>query len=165
MPCVALGSCDEVATLAWNGWQLWRGISGNFGVEYAPAAQESSESDYSNTVLPKMANPVRLVGVGIPVDEDVAVSADTKAQLLSDTSDFGNTVIQQKPSAKRLGRPATMREPILALLRSHPEGLTAEQIRGYLNAQKPIGDTLQGLRRSQLVKTEGTGREMRYFLG
>ena len=57
-----------------------------------------------------------------------------------------------------------MREPILSLLRSHPEGLSAEQIRGLLNAQKPIGDTLQGLRRSQLVKTEGTGRETRYFL-
>ena len=57
-----------------------------------------------------------------------------------------------------------MREPILNLLREHPEGLTSEQIRGYLNAQKPIGDTLQGMRRSHLVRTEGSGRDMRYFL-
>ena len=52
----------------------------------------------------------------------------------------------------------------ISLLKEHPEGLTAEQIRGLLNAQKPIGDTLQGMRRGNLVRTEGTGREMRYFL-
>ena len=56
------------------------------------------------------------------------------------------------------------REPLLNLLREHSEGLTAEQIRGLLNAQKPMGDTLQGMRRGNLVRTEGTGREMQYFL-
>jgi hypothetical protein len=60
--------------------------------------------------------------------------------------------------------PRAMREPILTLLREHPEGLTAEQIRGLLNAQKPIGDALQGMRRGNLVRTEGQGRELRYFL-
>ena len=55
-----------------------------------------------------------------------------------------------------------LREP-LNLLREHPEGLSAEQIRGLLNATKPIGDTLQGMRRGNLVRTEGSGREMRYF--
>jgi len=58
MPCVALDSWGEVASLRWNAWQLcrgisgkfatelvatllwdqwqlWRGIGGNFGVEYA----------------------------------------------------------------------------------------------------------------------------------
>ena len=44
------------------------------------------------------------------------------------------------------------------------EGLTAEQLRALLNAQKPIGDTLQGLRRGNLVRTEGNGRAMLYFL-
>jgi hypothetical protein len=123
--------------------RLIQRLSGLVGTSEAPAAQESSESDDGNTVLPKMAKPVRLVDVGIPVDEDVALTAETKAQPLPDTSDFGNTVIQEKVSAKRLGRPATMREPILNLLREHPEGLSAEQIRGLLNAQKPLGDTLQ----------------------
>jgi hypothetical protein len=58
-----------------------------------------------------------------------------------------------------------MREAILSLLREHPEGLTAEQLRGLLSPGKPIGDTLQGMRRGNLVRTEGSGREMRYFLG
>jgi hypothetical protein len=89
---------------------------------------------------------------------------DPRQQSPSDIEHYDNTVIQQKSSARRSGRPATMREPILNLLREHPEGLSAEQIRGLLNAQKPIGDTLQGMRRSQLVRTEGTGREIRYFL-
>ena len=144
--------------------RLVQRLSGIVGASEAPEAQESSKSDYSNTVLPKMAKPVRLVDVGIPVDEDVALSAETKAQPLPDTSDFGNTVLQQKASAKRAGRPGTMREPILHLLSEHPEGLSAEQIRGLLNAQKPIGDTLQGMRRGNLVRTEGSGRDMRYFL-
>jgi hypothetical protein len=83
---------------------------------------------------------------------------------LSDISNYDNTVIQKNTSAKQTGRPGTMREPILKLLREHQEGLSAEQIRGLINAQKPIGDTLQGLRRSNLVRIEGSGREMRYFL-
>jgi hypothetical protein len=144
--------------------RLVQRLSGIVGASEAPAAQESSESYYGNIVLPKTAKPVRLVDVGIPVDEDVALSAETKAQLLPDISDFGNTVIQEKVSAKRPGRPGTMREPILDLLRAHPEGLNAEQIRGLLNAQKPIGDTLQGMRRQAVVRTEGKGRELRYFL-
>jgi hypothetical protein len=74
------------------------------------------------------------------------------------------TVIQEKATAARPGRPGSMRESILTLLRSHLAGLTAEQMRGLLNPEKTIGDTLQGLRRSQVVKTEGTGRKLRYFL-
>jgi hypothetical protein len=143
--------------------RLVQRLSEVVGTSEAPA-QELSESDHSNTVLPKTAKLVRLVDVGIPVDEDVALSAETKAQPLADTSGFGNTVIQEKVSAKRPGRPGTMREPILHLLSEHPEGLSAEQIRGLLNAQKPIGDTLQGMRRGNLIRTEGTGRDMRYFL-
>lgn len=129
--------------------RLVQRLSGVVGAAEAPAAQESSESDYSNTVLPK---------------EDVALSAETKAQPLPDTSDFGNTVIQEKVSAKRPGRPGAMREAILDLLCAHPEGVTAEQIRGFLSPAKPLGDTLQGMRRQAVVRTEGKGRELRYFL-
>ena len=71
---------------------------------------------------------------------------------------------RQEKGSRTRGRPGIMRESILNLLRSHPEGLSAEQIRGLLSPGKPIGDTLQGLRRSNLVRTEGSGREMRYFL-
>jgi len=121
-------------------------------------------SYYDNTVLQELTKPTHLLDALIPFDEDVAAFPETKAQPIPDISNYDNTVIQEKGSAKRSGRPGTMREPILNLLREHPEGLTSEQIRGLLNAQKPIGDTLQGMRRGSLVRTEGSGREMRYFL-
>ena len=147
----------------------------------------SGLSYYDNTVLQELAKPVHLVDALIPFDEDIsAVTAKINPQAAPDISNYNNavilesaqplpeldtqlqeydnTVIQEKVSTKRSGRPGTMREPILNLLREHPEGLTAEQIRGLLNAQKPIGDTLQGMRRGNLVRTEGSGREMRYFL-
>jgi hypothetical protein len=74
-----------------------------------------------------------------------------------------NTVIQDNQAPTR-GRPiGTMRQHILTLLSEHPEGLNAEQIRGYLTPEKPIGDTLQGMRRHDVVKTEGKGKDMRYF--
>jgi hypothetical protein len=152
-----------------------------------PRTQSISAIEYyDTTVLQALAKPAHLVDALIPFDEDVSAFPSTAAAPAPDISqysnsviqesaqptpeldpqlqEYGNTVIQQKPSAKRSGRPATMREPILNLLREHPEGLTAEQMRGLLNAQKPIGDTLQGMRRGSLVKTEGQGREMRYFL-
>jgi len=121
-------------------------------------------SYYDNTVLHELVKPAHLLDEGIPFDEDLAAFQGSKAEVLPDISYYDNTVIQKKVSAKRPGRPGTMREPILKLLREHPEGLSAEQIRGLLNPEKPIGDTLQGLRRGNLVRTEGSGREMRYFL-
>ena len=57
-----------------------------------------------------------------------------------------------------------MRQRILALLGAHPEGLSAEEIRVYLKAEKPLGDTLQGMRKQQKVRTQGTGRAVRYFV-
>jgi hypothetical protein len=166
--------------------RLVQRLSGVVGASEVPVIQESSELEYSNTEIPKMAKPVHPVDEGAPFAEDLGVAAATKAESAPDISNYNNTVIQesaqpvpeldaqlpeydntviqQQPSAKRSGRLATMREPILHLLSEHPEGLSAEQIRGLLNAQKPIGDTLQGMRRSNLVRTEGQGREMRYFL-
>src|SRR2546427_4468440 len=66
---------------------------------------------------------------------------------------------------RKTGRLATMREPILTMLREHPEGLNAEQIRALLNPEKPIGDTLQGLRKAGVVRFEGSGKARRYFVG
>jgi hypothetical protein len=119
---------------------------------------------YDNTVLQELTKPTYLLDALIPFDEDVVIFQESEAKASPDISHYDNMVIQEKVTVARSGRPGSMRESILSLLRSHPEGLSAEQIRGLLNAQKPLGDTLQGLRRSQLVKTEGTGREMRYFL-
>jgi hypothetical protein len=59
-----------------------------------------------------------------------------------------------------------MRQRILEVLADHPEGLDAEQIRAYLKLPpgQSIGDTLQGMRRQHVVRTEGKKREMRYFI-
>jgi hypothetical protein len=55
-----------------------------------------------------------------------------------------------------------MSQAILDLLAEHPEGLTAEQIRAALSPDKPIGDTLQGMRRHGVVQVQGSGRQRRY---
>jgi hypothetical protein len=57
-----------------------------------------------------------------------------------------------------------MRQRILALLYEHQEGLNAEQIRAHLSPEKPIGDTLQGMRKSRVVRTQGRGNTMQYFV-
>ena len=121
-------------------------------------------SYYDNTVLQELVKPAHLLDALIPFDEDFAIFQESNAKALPDISNYDNTVIQENASAKRSGRPTSKREPILNLLREHSEGLSAEQIRGLLNPEKPIGDTLQGLQRGNFVRTEGSGREMRYFL-
>ena len=80
---------------------------------------------------------------------------------VTDTEAPGEAPVQRKG-----GRPrGTMHQRILGLLTDHPEGLSAEAIRVHLNASKPLGDTLQGMRRQRVVKTRGSGRAIRYFLG
>jgi predicted transcriptional regulator len=66
--------------------------------------------------------------------------------------------------ARKGGRPrSALGQQILTLLADHREGLSAEQIRGQLAPGKPIGDTLEGMRRRGTVRTQGQGRAMRYF--
>ena len=67
---------------------------------------------------------------------------------------------QRTPS---IGGRGDMRRRIVALLQAHPEGLSAEQIRALLQPEKPLGDTLQGMRKQQKVRTQGTGKGLRYF--
>jgi len=64
---------------------------------------------------------------------------------------------------RRRSRPGTMRARILALLREHPEGLTAEEIRFYLKPQKPLGDTLQGMVRQGLLTRDNNRKGGRYL--
>jgi hypothetical protein len=80
-----------------------------------------------------------------------------------DISYNDNTVLQ-KEAPRGAGRRGAMRQRILTLLQEHPEGLSAEEIRVYLQAEKPLGDTLQGMRRQGKVHTRGTGKDMRYFV-
>jgi hypothetical protein len=69
----------------------------------------------------------------------------------------------EAPEPRKVGRPrGAMRQRILTLLRAHPEGLNAEQIRVYLHVEKPLADTLQGMRRQGKVTTHGSGKALRY---
>ena len=65
---------------------------------------------------------------------------------------------------RKAGRPRSpVGQQILDLLAAHPEGLSAEQLRGALTPSKRLGDTLAGMRRLGTVRTEGAGRALRYF--
>jgi len=76
-----------------------------------------------------------------------------------------NTVMQKDAAAphRGRGRPSVLRQPILALLHQHPEGLSALELKVYLKTDKPIGDTLAGMRRFGVVRVEGEGNRRRYF--
>jgi hypothetical protein len=93
----------------------------------------------------------------------VTRAPEAPGEPVSEPSYDNNTGIQQGAS-RRPGRPATMRQRILSLLSEHAEGLSAEQIRAYLSPEKPLGDTLQGMRRSGVVRTQGSGNTMQYFV-
>jgi len=72
---------------------------------------------------------------------------------------------EKAPAQRRGGRPrGEMSQRILTLLTEHAEGLSAEEIRTYLKVSTPIGDTLQGMKRTGVVSVQGQGKGMRYFL-
>ena len=76
----------------------------------------------------------------------------------------GHSLVTEPAPPRRGGRPrSAVGQQILDLLAAHPEGLTAEQLRGYLTPSKPLGDTLQGMKKTGAVTTQGQGRAVRYF--
>jgi hypothetical protein len=87
---------------------------------------------------------------GIPLVDPSGISYDD------------NTVIQ-KQAPKRPGRQSTVRQPIIDLLRQHPEGLTAVQIKVHLGIDKNIGDTLAGMVRQHHLDKKGSGQAVRYL--
>ena len=97
--------------------------------------------------------------------------AEARGVSVTDT-DYGNVTDRETPDEaveapgqRQTRRPRSeMRQRILTLLGEHPEGLSAEQIRAYLQPDKPLGDTLQGMRRQGRVYTRGTGKALRYFV-
>jgi hypothetical protein len=93
---------------------------------------------------------------------DVAIT-DMLYGSPTDIETPGEAVVSPEP--RKAGRPrGEMRQRILTLLGEHPEGLSAEQIRAYLRPGKRLGDTLQGMRKQQKVRTRGTGKDLRYFV-
>jgi hypothetical protein len=115
----------------------------------------------------QLVEGLALEALGLPVTDTCnSVVTDTNGDI---TDTYGN-VTDTEPPEEVTPRPApqrnrgAMRQRILTLLREHPEGLSAEQIRVYLQADKPLGDTLQGMRRQGKVRTRGKGKDMRYFV-
>jgi hypothetical protein len=100
----------------------------------------------------QIVEEMALEAIGLPVTATYSDIADTEAP--ADT-----------PVGRKAGRPrGAMRQRIGELLADHPEGLDAEAIRTYLKPEEPIGDTLQGMRRQHVIKTQGCGRALLYFL-
>jgi hypothetical protein len=68
------------------------------------------------------------------------------------------------PRGDQADRAVPLRQQILDLLQAHPEGLRAEEIRVYLQARRPIGDTLQGMLKGGVITAQGQGIHRRYVL-
>jgi Ribbon-helix-helix protein, copG family len=87
-----------------------------------------------------------------------------RRQVADSTADTAPTAADT-PAVPRQGRrPGPLHQQILALLRTHPEGLRAEELRVYLQARRPIGDTLQGMRKGGVILTRGRGPARRYVV-
>jgi hypothetical protein len=137
--------------------------------------------------LPAMVREIveglALEALGLPVADMFADVADTEDDVtdthgdVTDTEMLGISVTDtngsppdteprgEAPAPRRGGRPlGAMGQRIVALLGAHPEGLSAEEIRAYLKPERPLGDTLQSLRKRERVRTQGQGRDLRYFV-
>ena len=97
--------------------------------------------------------------LGLSVTDTNSDATDTEALDLPVTDNaYGNDTDTEKPgeeveapAPRQTRRPrGEMRQRILTLLGEHPEGLSAEELRVFLRAEKPLGDTLQG---TNLAKT------------
>ena len=76
----------------------------------------------------------------------------------------GHSILTESAPVRKAGRQRSpLGQQILDLLVAHPEGLTAEQMRGYLTPDKSIADILAGMRRLGTVTAEKEGRGWRYF--
>ena len=109
--------------------------------------------------------------------QTTAAMADTIQQTMADTAarprqpaadrsaDTAPTAVDTPASPRRPGRPSgPLRQQILDLLQAHPAGLRAEEIRVYLQARRPIGDTLQGMLKGGVITAQGQGIHRRYVL-
>jgi hypothetical protein len=84
-------------------------------------------------------------------------------QPVADVADTAPTAADTPAPPRRPGRPSgLLRQQILDLLQAHPAGLRAEELRVYLQARRPIGDTLQGMLKGGVITAQGQGIQRRY---
>ena len=109
-------------------------------------------ADTVPALVRQIVEELALEALGLPATATYSDVADIEAS-------------EDTPVVRKAGRPrGEMHQRIVNLLADHPEGLSAEAIRAYLKPKQPLGDTLQGMRRQQVVRTQGSGRDMVYFL-
>jgi hypothetical protein len=100
----------------------------------------------------QLVEGLALEALGLPVTDTNGDATDTELP-------------DEAPEPRKVGRPrGELSQRIVALLGEHPEGLSAEQIRAFLQPERPLGDTLQSLRKRKQVRTQGKGRAIRYFV-
>jgi predicted transcriptional regulator len=124
-----------------------------------PSVTETVTEAVTDTLARDLPGMVRqlveglaLAALGVPVTETNRDVTDTE---------LPGEATPRQPSQRPRG---AMRQRILTLLREHPEGLSAEQIRASLQPERPLGDTLQGMQKAGVVTTHGEGRRKRYFV-
>jgi hypothetical protein len=100
----------------------------------------------------QLVEGLALEALGLPVTDTNGTATDIA---------LPDEATPRQPSQRKRG---VMRQRILTLLREHPEGLSAEHIRAYLQPERPLGDTLQGMQKAGVVTTHGEGRRQRYFV-
>ena len=129
-----------------------------------PATPAVSDMSYDNNTVIHKPVPKRRDGKG----QAAAVQQDQTPALAQDhapvTKTPNGTTVMQEAESKHRGRKPVLREPILALLREHQAGLTAAQLKVYLDTEKPIGDTLSGMVKAALLVKDGNGKAVRYLL-
>ena len=121
--------------------------------EAAPATETVTEA-VTATLARDLPAMVRQLVEGLAL-EALALPVTDMNSDVTDTEPRRETIPRQRGG---------MRRSILDLLGEHPEGLSAEEIRVYLRPEKPLGDTLQGMRRQGRVRTHGKGKDIRYFV-
>ena len=114
----------------------------------------------------QLVEGLALEALGLPVTDtngDVTDIDDGSTDTDGDATDTELPGVEPEP--RQVGRPrGELSQRIVALLGAHPEGLSAEQIRAFLQPERPLGDTLQSLRKRKQVRTQGKGKALRYFV-
>jgi hypothetical protein len=141
--------------------------------QYTMPPQHSSPPDTS-LIRKLILEELAAIGIHIPVTVGYTVEpTDTQAQATTRaappaeefTADPRHSLVTEPTSVRRSGRQrSALGQQILDLLADHPEGLTAEQLRGYLTPGRSIGDILGGMKQKGTVTTQKEGRALRYFL-
>jgi hypothetical protein len=95
-------------------------------------------------------------------------SVDNKRQTSNVLQASVRRTAPQQPDPVRVSSPAThpaqrgtMRQRILALLQTHPAGLSARQMQTHLGVDKPLAHTLSGMVRDRLLEQQDSGKAIR----